>query len=30
MKTRQSAANTLSNEQIQVILTGKFGDGCLT
>lgn len=24
----QSAASNLSNEQIQVILTGKFGDGC--
>lgn len=26
---RQSAADELSNEQLQVILTGKFGDGCL-
>lgn len=26
---RQSAANKLSNEQYQVLLTGKFGDGCL-
>lgn len=25
----QSAALNLSNEQIQVLLTGKFGDGCL-
>lgn len=25
---RQSAANELSNEQYQVLLTGKFGDGC--
>ncbi|MBQ9392012.1 MAG: hypothetical protein IJU02_07495 [Lachnospiraceae bacterium] len=29
MKVRQSAANELSNEQIQVLITGKFGDGCL-
>lgn len=29
MKNRQSAANNLSNEQYQVLLTGKFGDGCL-
>lgn len=28
-KNGQSAANTLNNNQIQVILTGKFGDGCL-
>lgn len=26
----QSAALNLSNEQIQVLLTGKFGDGCLS
>lgn len=26
----QSAALNLSNEQLQVILTGKFGDGCLS
>lgn len=26
----QSAALNLSNEQLQVLLTGKFGDGCLT
>lgn len=26
---RQSAAGKLSNEQYQVLLTGKFGDGCL-
>jgi len=26
---RQSAANKLSNEQIQVLITGKFGDGSL-
>lgn len=25
---RQSAADELSNEQYQVLLTGKFGDGC--
>lgn len=25
---RQSAADKLSNEQYQVLLTGKFGDGC--
>ena len=29
MKNRQSAIIELSNEQLQVILTGKFGDGCL-
>lgn len=29
-KNGQSAALGLSNEQLQVILTGKFGDGCLT
>lgn len=29
MKNRQSAANSLSNRQLQVLLTGKFGDGCL-
>ena len=29
MKNRQSAANNLSIEQYQVLLTGKFGDGCL-
>lgn len=29
MKNRQSAANNLSNRQLQVLLTGKFGDGCL-
>ena len=29
MENRQSAANSLSNEQYQVLLTGKFGDGCL-
>lgn len=28
MKVRQSAADKLSNEQIQVLITGKFGDGC--
>lgn len=28
-KNRQSAACNLSNQQIQVLLTGKFGDGCL-
>lgn len=28
-KNGQSAAETLNNNQIQVILTGKFGDGCL-
>lgn len=28
MKNRQSAASNLSNEQYQVLLTGKFGDGC--
>ena len=28
-KNRQSAASSLSNEQLQVLLTGKFGDGCL-
>lgn len=26
----QSAALNLSNEQLQVLLTGKFGDGCLS
>lgn len=26
----QSAALSLTNEQLQVILTGKFGDGCLS
>lgn len=25
----QSAANTLSNEQLQVIITGWFGDGSI-
>jgi len=25
----QSAAGTLSNEQLQVLITGRFGDGCL-
>lgn len=25
---RQSASNQLSNNQLQVLLTGKFGDGC--
>lgn len=30
MKNGQSAALNLSNEQLQVILTGKFGDGSLT
>lgn len=25
----QSAALNLNNEQLQVLLTGKFGDGCL-
>lgn len=29
MVNGQSAALNLSNEQIQVLLTGKFGDGCL-
>jgi hypothetical protein len=29
-KNGQSAALNLSNEQLQVILTGKFGDGCLS
>ena len=29
MNSRQSAAYELSNEQIQVLITGKFGDGCL-
>lgn len=29
MKNRQSAASNLSNKQYQVLLTGKFGDGCL-
>lgn len=29
MNVRQSAANELSNEQVQVLLTGKFGDGAL-
>lgn len=29
MKNRQSAASNLSTEQYQVLLTGKFGDGCL-
>lgn len=29
MKNGQSAALSLSNDQLQVILTGKFGDGCL-
>lgn len=28
-KNGQSAADALNNNQIQVILTGKFGDGCL-
>jgi hypothetical protein len=30
MKNGQSAALDLSNEQLQVLLTGKFGDGCLS
>lgn len=30
MKNRQSAVTELNNEQLQVLLTGKFGDGCLT
>ena len=30
MKNRQSAANNLSNEQYQVLLTGKFGDGSMS
>ena len=29
MVNGQSAALNLSNEQIQVLITGKFGDGCL-
>ena len=29
MKNGQSAALSLSNNQLQVVLTGKFGDGCL-
>lgn len=29
-KNGKSAALSLSNEQLQVILTGKFGDGCLS
>ena len=29
INSRQSAAYELSNEQIQVLITGKFGDGCL-
>lgn len=30
MENGQSAALNLSNEQIQVLLTGVFGDGSLT
>lgn len=30
INNRQSAALNLTNEQLQVILTGKFGDGCLS
>lgn len=29
MRNGQSAVTQLSNEQLQVLLTGKFGDGCL-
>lgn len=29
MCNRKSAADKLTNNQLQVILTGKFGDGCL-
>ena len=29
MCNRKSAADKLTNNQLQVILTGKFGDDCL-
>ena len=29
MSNGQSAVTQLSNNQLQVLLTGKFGDGCL-